>query len=757
MMKPCLGAIALSSSLLFMAVFLPWANAEETEQQRLERVLKDFEKTTIQIARIEGPVKIDGDLGDDAWQEAATVDIAWQHTPVAGVPAPTRTTVHIMEDGKNLYVGFDAEDPEPEKIRAFLRRRDTFFVDDYVGFCIDTVGDGSRAYSFFSNPLGVQGDAVIDLFRGEDFSYDAIFQTSGQITERGFEVEFAIPLNQIRFPKRAGKQKWKMLFTRTWFRGQRYQSFQYPIDRNNACFTCQYQPAEGLAGAVPGKRFQVIPTLTANTTETDDPLGGGSEREYDPEFGIDDFRWGITPDITLNATYNPDFSQIEADVARMAVNTTFTLYYPETRPFFLEGRDFFSTHLNLVNTRNISDPNFAAKLTGKVGSNVYGLMTARDRVTHINVTGSQSSNIEKLPEEHQASVLRYRRDLGDASHIGVLVTDRRGEDYLNQVFSIDGSYSITKTDRLNLQAVHTRSENPPPLVNARSLEPEYEGNAYGLSYFHFGPNWSWSLARVTFDKDFRADPGFMNQSDVQVASANVNYLWRRQPGDFFRQVGIGASASDSVTVEEDAFLTRGGGGSLNLSLPRNTAVSFSYGHRKQSYYGREFNLGVSTLALSLNPSDGFYSSSQVTFGDEVDYANARRGEALILGQALSYNIGRHLLLGLQHTYHRLRIGEEGLFTSNLTDLRLTYQFSLLSSLRLALIYSDTVRDPGLYWFPIDAQTISLDAQLLYTYQLNPQSVLFAGYSSSGIDNDHLPHIEKTSDTVFVKMSYAWRL
>jgi len=202
---------------------------------------------------------------------------------------------------------------------------------------------------------------------------------------------------------------------------------------------------------------------------------------------------------------------------------------------------------------------------------------------------------------------------------------------------------------------------------------------------------------------------------------------------------------------------RGGGGFIGVTLPRNTLASIGYRHRKHSYYGREFNVGVTTLALNLNPIDGFSSSTQIQFGDEIDYANARRGEALVITQGIAYNIGKHLLLGLQYTYHSLKIGEEDLFTANLTDLRLTYQISLLSSLRLTLIHNDTVRNPGLYWYAIDAQAVSLDAQLLYSYKINPQSVLYAGYSSSGMDNDSLTGLEKTSDTVFIKMSYAWSL
>lgn len=265
--------------VLGLCTFPCLVSAQGTERDRLSKIMETYQNTTIQIPRVEGPVKIDGDLQDPAWRNAAAVDIAWQFSPIGAVPAKVKTTALIMEDGEHLYVGFNAEDPDPKAIRAFLRERDALFADDYVGIAIDTTGDATRAFEFFSNALGVQGDAIADVQTGEDFSFEAIFQTSGQITDQGFEVEFAIPLSQIRFPKREGQQQWKVLFTRTYPRDRRYQSFQFPVDRDNACFMCQFQPAQGLIGATPGKRFQIVPTATATAHQSKNPLDRTNQRE----------------------------------------------------------------------------------------------------------------------------------------------------------------------------------------------------------------------------------------------------------------------------------------------------------------------------------------------------------------------------------------------------------------------------------------------------------------------------------------------
>ncbi len=137
-----------------------------------------------------------------------------------------------------------------------------------MGFGIDTEGDGTRVFEFFNNPLGVQGDAIATLELGEKFSFDAIWESKGTITDDGFIVEVAVPLSRIRFTQKDGPQNWKIFLTQTYPRDRRYQAFGHPIDRDKACWTCQFQPVTGFVGAKPGERFQFIPSLTANRRET---------------------------------------------------------------------------------------------------------------------------------------------------------------------------------------------------------------------------------------------------------------------------------------------------------------------------------------------------------------------------------------------------------------------------------------------------------------------------------------------------------
>ena len=240
--------------------------------------------------------------------------------------------------------------------------------------------------------------------------------------------------------------------------------------------------------------MQVVPTVTLNQFETQDPFGlVAGDSNSNQEFGLSDVRWNITPDFTFNATLNPDFSQIEADIAQSAVNESFVLFYPERRPFFLEGRDLFVTDMRLVNTRNISDPDWGAKLTGKVGSNVYGLITAQDSVTNYLLASSDRSSTTQEKQNHQATILRYRRDLERASHIGVTITDRHSDTYNNQVYSMDYQYLLTNTDSIDGQFAYSSTENPDMLVENFGLPQKQQDNAFQLGYRHRGRSWSWSV------------------------------------------------------------------------------------------------------------------------------------------------------------------------------------------------------------------------------------------------------------------------
>jgi hypothetical protein len=239
---------------------------------------------------------------------------------------PVSTRAYFIEDGSTLYVGFDAEDPDPGSIRAYLRDRDSGFNDDFVGVVLDTFGDARRGFEFFVNALGVQMDMTMDdVRRNEDSSWNAIWESAGKINAGGYQVEMAIPFSQLRFPNAAGLKTWGIDAIRFYPRENRHRLSNNSRDRGRNCYLCQLQKVEGFENAESGRNLEVVPSLTLSRTDRRDGLAAGRlvAGSTIESLGLT-VRWGVTEDMTANLAVNPDFSQVEADVPQLDVNNQFT-------------------------------------------------------------------------------------------------------------------------------------------------------------------------------------------------------------------------------------------------------------------------------------------------------------------------------------------------------------------------------------------------------------------------------------------------
>jgi len=394
------------------------------------------------------PIHVDGVLDEPSWNDATVIPLNYEYRPGDNIPAVVATDVMITFDHNYLYVAFRAEDPEPGKIRAHLMDRDqidTFIQDDHVVLMIDTFNDERRGFQFRVNPLGVQADAIFSETNGiEDFSWDLIWDSAGRITDFGYVIEIGISLKQLRFPRTDDAQTWGFDLARSYPRNVRHRFAAVPKDRNSTCALCQVVKLTGFSGLEPGRNIELDPTLTATRTDSlEEPDDTGlTEGDTDVEFGITG-SWGITPNITLSATINPDFSQVEADVAQLEVNERFALFYPERRPFFLEGVDLFSTPVQAVFTRTVVDPSWGLKLTGKEGRHNLGLFITSDDVNQILVPSNQGTDFATLEGTVESAVVRYRFDVGAASTLGALFTSREGDDYHNRVAGVDGFFRFS--------------------------------------------------------------------------------------------------------------------------------------------------------------------------------------------------------------------------------------------------------------------------------------------------------------------------
>ncbi|MDR2214072.1 MAG: carbohydrate binding family 9 domain-containing protein [Pseudomonadales bacterium] len=701
---------------------------------------------------------IDGVISPGEWDAALKVQLDNETDPAQNIPALVATEVLLMEDGENLLAAFIASDPEPAKIRAFYSDRDRIDQGDFVGLVLDTFNDERRAFEFFVNPLGIQMDLIMDDLGGdEDDSWNAIWDSAGNITSEGFIVEMKIPLKQIRLASGLPLQTWGVDLLRYYPRDVRHRLSNNTKNYAVSCYLCQLKKAQGFPNFQQRTNLQLIPTLTAQAGEIrPDPATDPWTRE-DAKFeaGVD-LRWGINEDLILNATLNPDFSQVEADEAQIDVNNTFTLFFEERREFFLDGSEYFNSFENLVHTRNIQDPDYGLKLTGKSGAHAYAVLAANDRRTDFVIPGNQGSRVASLSGANsQDLALRYRYDYGRRLTLGTLFTRRDADDYANNLLSTDLSWRLGDSDSIEAQVMYSDTDNPLSVQNQHQLAAQQNDAAWHLEYDHEGEHFELELSSVRFGKDYRADLGFITRTNYTEHGINPGYTWRPGAGHFFNEINVSASATrmedlTGLKLEDNQGIDFSVEGPLQL----DAGLSFNKG---ESYYaGRYYDDDNLSLFASVQPWGGAEFSFEVSKGKDIDFANQRPGDELSLSSEISLRLGRHLQIDLEHEYQRLEVTGGRLFASHLSDLRLTYQFSARSFIRAIVIHSTTKRDTSLYNNPVDAQEKSLDTQLLYSYRLNAQTRFFIGYSDSAIQEGMLDDLAATGRSVFAKFAYAWQ-
>ena len=708
------------------------------------------------IPRITNPPTIDGVVEANEWKEATRIPVNIEVEPGDNLEAQVFAEALLMENGEALYIAYIAEDPEPNQIRGFYQDRDTGWNGDWIGITLDTFNDERRAFGFYVNPLGVQMDSIHDdVNQREDESWNGIWDSVGQITENGYTVEVSIPLKQLRFAETNSIQTWGVEILRQYPRDRVTMISSQEMDRDVSCYLCQISKMQGFDDLEPTRNLEIIPTVTALSIENRDPIIDDWEREdFDPEGSLD-VRWGITQDIYLNATINPDFSQVEADSTRLDVNNTFSLFFPERRTFFLDGADYFDTYENLVHTRNIASPEYGLKLTGKTGDHTYGVVAANDETTSFIIPKSLSSRIASIKDmKSKVAIGRYRMDLFENSTIGALVTDRRGSGYNNTVVSIDASLRPTDSDTISIQSMYSSSDYPLMIQDQYSQESSISDHSHVIEYQHNDRRWDWRLGYYDWGDDFRADLGFINRVDFKHIVATVGHTWRWDGDGFFSRIRFAADYDrtedqSGLRLEEETEFF------LNMDGPKQSYLNGLFGGSETYWYGKYFDEQFNMINVGFSPTPNLTISSLIRYEDVVDFANTRLGYSKRWGPRIRYRFGRHFLLDVGHQFQDFESDREHLFSANLTDVRATYQFDTRSFLRLTIQYADRERNQDNYLYPIEGRSRDLGAQLLYSYKVNAATRFFFGYSDSGFQNDDYNSIEYTNRTFFAKFSYAW--
>jgi hypothetical protein len=782
-------------------------------------VLPPEKSSPVKIPRFASAPVIDGKLDDAVWQSAVVLKDFYQIDPGDNVAPSKQTEVLLGYDPKHLYIAFKAFD-ERDKIRATVAKRDNIFQDDYVGFFLDTFNDKRKAFEMFFNPLGIQGDGIITEGSGEDFSVDVLMESKGVVNELGFIVEIAIPFKSIRYE--AGKGKlWGAHFFRRIKRFENELDSWMPFSRSVSSNLNQAGHLTGLDEIAGERTLEIIPSLTVSQdgkfVRTYGVFPGTAAAIADPGRIVNQpvhLDPGLTakfipsPAITMDLAINPDFAQVEADQIVVTANQRFPIFFPEKRPFFLEGIEIFQTPITTVHTRAIVDPDVAVKTTGKTGRTSFGLMLASDNGpgTFLGDERLNPTNFPFLDKNAYVGVLRLKRDVGKENSLGILATSYNFIQKHNQLVSVDGRFRFNKSTTWNFQTIGTTSRNF--FFNPYRDDFRYRtGNGFGYSttYVMSGRNWGYEFGGEGFTSDYRADVGFFQRTNSNFTYGLVRY--NSDPNKKKKIISYHIHNFTHIDYDWQGRMYSWESENLvELSLPRSSWVGVWWEPGYERLFDHEF--GPTRQARACNPFavqdsggctfygenterssskqhiSGYFGSNfnkKIQFNGQViyrvghldlDFGNGSRyprvsPAALLLGQDAPLDPGRGGLLqvtagitfqptnefrtSINLNKQRLRRYDTGLvaFDVNILTWRGTYQFTKATFARTIIDYNTLNR--------------RVRAQFLAGWTPSPGTSFYVGYNDDmTYQNLHpftreiVPGFRRNSRTFFIKMSYLIR-
>jgi len=747
---------------------------------------------------VDADVAIDGVLDESVWGAAAVLRGFYQYLPQDNLPADDSTTVLVWYSPTAIYFGIRAWQ-DSASVRATVADRDKITGDDYVQIVLDTFNDRRQALLFAVNPFGVQADGTLqdaaqrtaNMMSGAaggayavDLNPDFVFESKGRPTRDGYEVEVRIPFKTLRY-RSAKVQDWGINVIRR-VRASGHEHTWTRVLQAEASFLAQGGTLTGLTDLHRGLVLDLTPEATSTVSGSATPdgwdYGGGA-----PSVGIN-ARWGITTNLTLNGTANPDFSQVEADVAQLVFDPREALYFPEKRPFFLDGLELFRTPTQLIYTRRLADPLGAAKLTGKVAGTTVALLSGMD-ARDASVTGSRHPVY---------NLLRVRRDVGDHSTVGLAYTDRVEGDAYNRVGALDSRLLLGRAYALTMQGGGsvTRRGGETAAAPFWYLTLNRAGRSFGLN-----------VASRGFGDDFRTESGFLTRTGIVYFSVSPSYTTYGRPGaalerwsgnilldgrwDYGRFFD-GTIPNDPRLHFNTGFTFRGGweaGASLLLesfmypselytdyAVVRTTGgvtdtVPFTGTNR---LYNLDFALNVATPRFQRFSADAF-----VIIGRDENFYEWAPANILIGTLDVTWRPSEQLRINLLYNHQQyLRPGDwSTVGIRRVPRLKLEYQLTRAIFLRFVGQYDaevqDSLRDDSRTGGPIllfDAESGAyqrashmsrndIRVDWLFSYRPTPGTVAFVGYGSSLAEPEsfRFRNVQRVGDGFFVKLSYLLRI
>ena len=701
----------------------------------------------VRIRRTYAPPAIEDFVAGDPPESTLTVTDFRQFEPGDGVPASDATTAYVSYDDANLYVVFVCRS-DPRLVRAGLAKREDILADDGVAVYLDTFHDRTHAYRFQTNPLGVQLDGVFTEGQDDDLSFDAVWQSEGSLTPDGYVVRIAIPFKSLRFP-RAPTQTWGLALARYIPRSNEEAYWPY-LTKRVAGFVPQFATLQGLTDISPGRNLQAIPYSTFVGARFLDTEAPAFRTANDRRLGLD-FKAVLRDALTLDATANPDFSQVESDEPQVTINERFETFFPEKRPFFIENAGYFQTPVNLFFSRRIADPGVGLRMTGKAGPWALGAIGIDDRAPGELPTGEPAGG-----RRAGTGAIRLQRLIGRESSLGVLASDWTLAGGWNRVASADARLRLTKTWTFAGQAIATATADSAG-AGRRS------GTGFYAQLTRDGRNLDYGATYTDLSSGFDAQLGFVPRVGIREFEQSLE-LVRRPSGAV---VKVGPTLSTLFDWDRDGLLLdRELEVAFEVKLIGETKLQLKRTQVFERYKDLPFDTHETALELESAWLKWLSVASKLKVGSAVNHKPAA-GLTPFVGNALegevTFAFRPAARLRLDHTflYERLTTPTARVFADRILREKLNYQFSRALSLRTIVDYSAVDRDSTLSRVDPERRWA---VDLLLTYLVNPGTALYVGYRD-GYENLAIlpgtpPTLARTDDPttsigrqVFLKMSY----
>jgi Domain of unknown function (DUF5916) len=680
------------------------------------------QERTVQIPRVSRPPRIEDFLAGVPREAETRIDDFRQHDPADGAPVSKPTTAYLSYDAKNLYVVFVCED-EPDKVRARMSKRDEIDDDDQVRIYLDTFLDHQHAYIFGTNPLGVQLEGTVVEGHDADFTFDTLWYSKGRLTDKGFVVWMAIPFSSVRFSN-ASPQTWGIALSRSIVRKDETAYWPY-VSRRIDGLMQQMGTINGMENVSTGHNIQIIPYATLTQSSQPDPTYTDLQSHAQGRVGFDS-KVVLHHSLTVDATVNPDFSQVESDDPQVTINQRYEVYFPEKRPFFNENANYFQTPIDLFFSRRIQDPEFGVRLTGQLGRWTLGALATDDRAP---------GELEQPEDPAYGSraaigVFRLQRKIDDNLWFGGLMTTDNFGTTSNRVFSFDTFARLNRNWSFSGQVARSFSHDP--------TDGNLDGGAYSAEIADNGEHFSYLSKFSQLGADFRTALGFVPRLDVRSMEHYAAYYWRPENS---KVLSFGPSVSTTIDWDTKNQLQDWSTyADFKVDFARSTGVAISRFDSNELYETLWFRHGTTGIAVYSNRLAWLSTYASYNQGSSINYSPAT-GVLPFLGNSSEAEFGFTL-----HPKPRLTIDESyyfvnlrtlpdngslaqthSVYNNHLMRTKINYQFSRALSARVIVDYDALLTNPALL---SDDPYKNLTPDVLLTYQPNPGTALFCGFTSN---------------------------